>query len=600
MQTIVPTKCALARLAIPLGRYRDSIERLTVLLPDAETDQEVAQLSGFLGDALVGDRDIEGGTEAYNAAIRTGLASIEVYARLADLYSQRLNRPEDARATLDEMVKRYADDPLAFIARGQWAVGETDHLTRSAVVSVGDRFSTLIELAQNDAAVAREKSKDSAAALKFAALAEQTADNYEQTLQSAILGMEKFPGESEFYLYASAAADRLAETSAAPDQKNDWRQKSEQFLRRGVTRLPRDASLRWTLVNQQLERGKFDDARESFERLRTLKYFPPLVNYLEAKLMVAAGDTREAAVNLEKVRSDVIEQPAVVRLVDLTLADVYGSTGDVDRQIAVLRRVTSNDPMWLPGRERLAIALLQTGRVDEAVQEYRIIADRPGIPISAPLNFARLLLLQNLGVEESRRDWTRVEAVLDAIEKQDTLVPDAAIIRAEMLVAQGEVERARQTLAGASHTPQLAASRILLEVAQGEPRRALQMADEARALSGDEPLLRYAEAMAQISLGPDDLDRQLERLADPAADWTPQQVAMLAQQMIPLLISSEAMDPAEKLAERATRINPGDARPRLQLLEIAYRKSDVDGMQANLDALGRISGQQPAGIMEWR
>ena len=293
----------------------------------------------------------------------------------------------------------------------------------------------------------------------------------------------------------------------------------------------------------------------------------------------------------------MIEVPAVVRLVDLSLADVYRDTGDVDRQIAVLRRVVTANNGWLPGRERLAIALLQSGRVDEAVQEYRSLASRAGLPITAPLNFARLLILQNLGRDAARQNWEPVTSLLEKLDQEEALAGEVAVLRAEMLSSQDRVDEARQVLATAIETVDKASSeavwsaRILLEVSQDQDAAALQMLDLAHVAIGDPPSVRYAAALAMVS---GDRSLQPDKLADivrPEDGWDENETLDFQRNIIPLLISAQAYDLAEQVVAEVMEQRVGDVTTRLQMLEIASRSGKIDRMGDVLADLQRIAGK---------
>ena len=448
----------LAKLSLQIRRYADVVQRVKGLLPAAADNDRKLELLTLLGDAQAGDQDGAPAAAAFAEAIQLDEAKPITYDKLARVQSGLLNDADQAAATLDSMVQRFSNDSHAWILRGQWYLDEVIGQSPSMDVDSGGRLRRHLTQADQDADQAMIISAGDVDALRFATHVAMRAEDYDEVRQLAEQGISKFPNDADFYRFASTATSALAGQAVDEADQERLRRDSREFLQAGLAKQPNDMELLWAAANADLEVGRIDQVASLVDRLRKLGYPARLVRYLEAQLLAADGQNLAAAQQLELVRTDVIEVPAVVRLVDLSLADVYRDTGDVDRQIAVLRRVVTANDGWLPGRERLAIALLQSGRVDEAVQEYRSLASRAGLPITAPLNFARLLILQNLGRDAARQNWEPVTSLLEKLDQEEALAGEVAVLRAEMLSSQDRADEARQVLATAIETVDKASS----------------------------------------------------------------------------------------------------------------------------------------------
>ena len=62
--------------------------------------------------------------------------------------------------------------------------------------------------------------------------------------------------------------------------------------------------------------------------------------------------------------------PNLLKQADLSLGYCYGQLHSVDQEINAYQRVVKIDPFSAPARQGLTDALLTSGRVDEAVQQY--------------------------------------------------------------------------------------------------------------------------------------------------------------------------------------------------------------------------------------
>ncbi|TWU18091.1 tetratricopeptide repeat protein [Allorhodopirellula heiligendammensis] len=617
----ISNRVRLARVSLQIGRFTDAISYLDALPEDdgslepkpgsmsAELPpllgRTVAELKGMLGDAKLGNRDVEGAIEAYREAVATDAASMETYVKLAQTLTDLADLPAEGEVVVNQMVHQFPDRGEAYISRGQWhlsvygdglGMGADDSGKAEALQKAVADSETAMKMAaassRSDSAEDTIESQSLVAdSLEFAATVAIADKRPEDAIKWSEEGVKKFPGNGAFYRLTHSALKSLREQAVDPDVQQSLSDRGTSILERGVERLPADAVLLWALASDYLEHDQVESARRITDQLRSIDYARQLVSYLDARIIAARGDVNVAAERMTKVRSDVIERPDLVRLVDLTLSDLYEEMGDTDRQIAVLRRVIANDPLWLPVRERLALAYLRSGRVDEAVQEYSLIANRPDVPIQAPLNYARLLLMQNLGREPGDRDWGPLESLIAILAQQPSFSADVALLNAEILVAQEKPDLARQALATAPGEPRIWSARILLEVTEQDFDAAEEKIAEAIAAIGDSPALRYAQATVATAANRENLAELLSQWSEPPSSWSREEQFELARSIVPLLISNEQYEDAARLASLASEIEPSNVVARLQLMQIAFQWQKADLLREQLAALEKISGR---------
>ena len=131
----------------------------------------------------------------------------------------------------------------------------------------------------------------------------------------------------------------------------------------------------------------------------------------------AQKDWSEAVRRFEKLRPSLISMPILLKQADLSMGYCYGQLHNVDQEINAYQRVVKIDPFSTPARQGLTDALLSSGRVDEAVQQYSTLLMTQKLPASAMIPFVHLLIRQNMQRSANEQKWEHVMKVLDEAEK---------------------------------------------------------------------------------------------------------------------------------------------------------------------------------------
>src|SRR5262249_12633772 len=143
----------------------------------------------------------------------------------------------------------------------------------------------------------------------------------------------------------------------------------------------------------------------------------PFADYLQARLLMTKHAWGEARARLEKVRTGPLPTPALVRDVNLLLADCYERLGSPDQRVQACQYALDVNPQWGSTRHRLAQALAAAGKLDRAIGEYaQVVVQAPESQTAALREeLAELLLRRNLCLPAETRRWAEVEDLLEKL-----------------------------------------------------------------------------------------------------------------------------------------------------------------------------------------
>lgn len=156
-----------------------------------------------------------------------------------------------------------------------------------------------------------------------------------------------------------------------------------------------------------------------------------LTDFLEAQLLIA-GEQWRAALNVLTPLSTMELNTALDRRVALLRSRCLQKLEIPDSAVSLFADQIQNDPLWIEGRTELARAMLSSGQMQRAIDEYRRIVTAPGVAE----NLARLLLIQQSSLPAERRDVREAERMIG-------LIPDESAAERSMLTAELQLLRGR-------------------------------------------------------------------------------------------------------------------------------------------------------------
>jgi tetratricopeptide (TPR) repeat protein len=557
----------LVRLALDLGELATARKDLELLQAASPDDAELEDLRGQCHEAAHEDRQA---AEWFTRATGHAPHQLDTYVRLARLYRQRLNRPDQADRVMDELVAANDQSARAYLLRAR------SRRERGALEGAAADLAHARALAPGDAEVCVLAGQ--------VALARGRLDEARECLRQ---GLDLDPRRAGTY----AALAQLELQAGRP-------QDALAHLHRGLDAAPDKGELLPPLADLLIQEGQREEARQVLGRLRESGFSPAWLAYFEARLLFGDGQWGKAAGLLERAAAQLTEPPELASQVQRYLGQCYEQLDDPDRELTAYRRAITLDPSAMLAHFRLASALLALGRTDEAVGEFRRLQGLPHAPAAGWALQARALLLHNLGLPPDRRDW---EGVTLALDRAAQATPDAAevpVLRAEALAAQGKVDAARGVLEKArdARPEQVELWQALALLAQraGKPDAAAKLLDEAGQRLGDRPGLRLARAAYWAGRGgPEaraavaDLEKDLDRYSDVEQDRLLGGLAVAHYRV-------GDVPAAERLWGRLAERRPNDLRTRLLLFDLAVQTGREDALPGLVGDLRRVEGDDGA------
>ncbi|HET6576273.1 MAG TPA: tetratricopeptide repeat protein, partial [Fimbriiglobus sp.] len=358
---------------------------------------------------------------------------------------------------------------------------------------------------------------------------------------------------------------------------------ADRTAERAAKLLPESAALQLTLADVRIRRGQFDQATVLLDKVEKTKALALAVKFHRGRILAGKKEWLAAARTLEEVMSENGLAEEFVTTGSLLLGTCYERLGELDRRHAAYNRAVAatdpSDPLWATVNERLASTLVEMGQGGEAIKVYERLAER--VP-DANVQLGRLLLAEVLRKPRDKRDWARVEQVIQAAPEG----PVTAVLRADLQVSQGKLPTARETLLAATRTYADAApawiALALLEHKDNKPDRAREVLETARGKFGPTVEIQLTEARILTFPTTPQTAAGLTRLADGAARLSNRDARRLLKGLSELATAAGDADLASRFLERLTALAPGDLPAHLASFDDALRRKDDAAAQALL------------------
>lgn len=559
-----PSRSDARREAIRIGMdqtvkaYPQAFEQIEALLITSPDD---GSLELQAGQCLEGERKYQEAADFYTKAVQHAPTLVEGYVRLAALLRSQLAKSTEADQVLDQMVELNPKSYQAYLERGN------------------QRRLSGTEGAEQDIAHALELAPDEVDVLAAAADLAIGRGDIEEARKLADRCLKGGPKQAHFY----DLAYRIELKDGHPDE-------AEAVLRKGLEAEPDEEGqirLLISLSDLQILRENYAEAEKTIERLNSTKVISELPKYFTARVQAGKGQWREAAKLLDEVLPGLSNIPDMAYDANLILALCCERLGEGDRRYTAFTRAVALNPQAVTGRLGLAESLAASGRLEEAIAQYRSIEnDVPQVRTA----LARLLLIRNLQRPTAQRDWTEVDKALAAAESATPGTLEVQFLRAEALADRGRIDESRKELKAAAasfpdqDSPWIAQAQLALK--EGRPEVASAVLDEADRTFGDRLGLRLARADIWIARGGKEAVGALDRLAE-GFDGLPEQDRPRL-----LLGLAQAHDRvgdlpgARSILDGLVKQFPDDLTLRLSSFNLAFRSGDADGMKSIIEAIG--------------
>jgi tetratricopeptide (TPR) repeat protein len=592
------------KAAMASGRMSDARDHLeNYLLKESPDDAELLDLEGR---CLKRAGEYAAAGRALEASIAKDPKRLSAYAQLIGVLSTYSNDldidrqkwlaglPSALQAKLledkdwaektadywaDRMVEANLKDPQAYLIRGYRRCGRE-----------------MFDGAVRDAESALKLHADDIGGLHLAAISCQAAKQLDKAREYAIRGIAIAPHDYRMYEVLA----QLELSKQQPDEALKW-------LKKGV-----DAEgppmLWWRLGSLQLAKGKFADARETAEALRT-KAFPPAqvqatqigpglyADLLDAQIEQVQGHWVNAAKRFSSLGLELKSAPDLAKQAYYSLGKSYDQLADPKKALDAYRQAVDADPMWVPGREAVAAGLASLGRIPEALEEQNSLTKLKDAPPAAWAELVRLSIMNTSRLPVDQRDWGTATDQLARFAMQAGTTAAVPVLRAELFVAQNKDADAEKLItAERDKDPKEITfwlAGIDLAIRGKHWDQANQLLEGAAKQFGDRVPLRLARANYLARKGEKDSGEVLRKLGEKSKEFSRQDQQRLWRGMLPAVLAVKDFFQAQQLCRLLMAEYPDDLRVRLELFDLAAQAKDFQLMDTALDEIQRVESGGP-------
>jgi tetratricopeptide (TPR) repeat protein len=591
----------LAKLELQDRSYLDARQNLDVLIANSKDDRDLAELLDWRAQCELAIGDDVTAAASLELAIEKAPERLESYAKLAAIREARLKDPTGAQAALDAMVATNQDAARAYVFRGAHLLrNATGAVSRPASGSENDaarddgglgpeQRQAALEAALSDSRRALELAPDDDAAIALGINCLAANKQFDEARELARRGLMLRPKNATMYSLLAKIELRNRSRGAAID-----------WLERGLKVDPANQSLLWDYALLLIDERRGPDAEKVVPALVRAGYPLPPIEFLKSLLLIELESWHAASRKLEQIRAALVPWPELSKQADFRLGQCYQRLGRSDLQLTAYRRAASADPNWVPARLGVAEALSATGKIELAMEEYDQITRLPDSDQArgvALLQRVRLEIISNQRLDESKRNWSRANQILDALEKSSPDQSQVAILRAEILFAQGDRQQAEAALrASLDRSPETLDYWLGLSVLaerRGDLAEAQRLLDGAEARLGDSVEVRLARARLLHNRSGSDAREAIRKLAQPSDSYSSDDKIRLYTGMANVTLAAQDYDETERLCELVARERKSFLPVRLLLFDLALRAKRTAAMEQLLTEVEQIEGKGP-------
>ena len=453
----------------------------------------------------------------------------------------------------------------------------------------------------------------------------QSAKSYGQ------LVVELFPGNDQAYTILSHVERKLG---------ND--DKAIQWLRQGSQFKEIRSVVLWQLAQLLIDTDNLEEAKKTIDTLSEEGVSNTFIKHLKAMVSFREKKWAEAKAGFEEVLPYMNEWPESALQLNVMIAKCCEELGLVDQQREALMRASSLDITSVDVLLNLANLESASGRLDEAIEDYRLVLRLRNAPPDAYLGLCRVLLVKNLRLPLVERNWHEFESAFK--EAKAVLGNDSrlSILRADMLAGRGKIKEATQLLNDTreyllQQLPQMAIQiddlNKKIDMLSGEERRksqkkvnmlldrahlyqdlqpmvwqslvnlaeqqhdwseAKRLISAAEAETGDSPQLRLLKARNYaLRYGKESLP-QIKELLENTESFSPAQKQWLWQHFAKLAYDLHDYQTANELCKRVIEAEDDNLEVYRLLLQIGMAQKDIALIKSTLNAIEKIEGAPSA------
>ena len=579
------------------GRTLDALSNVEELLDEKPDDPELLSLQA---ECLFRSKDFEGFQElAYeligyvpsNDEFVDEQARAPHEVRVYSMLASHLRTEEDKEELADRVVERMVEvnkdaaeahlefykvqNREALIAEAR-AKSEHEAAVREAekISDEAERAEKIAELekeAEEDAAVAEAAKQEARESLERAysiapdntdvlvhkGLAARTKEDFETALKYFRRAKEFDPDSWEYHYHEAVTLIQADDREGALEVLDDGLTKFE---------LARVVQLSNLKVDLLLEERNYKPIFDVIDDLKKIRSQPALAmaDFHAARILYAKREWRKAAAALFEVRPRLYAFDELQSLAGVMQASCHLAMGQRDLAEQCYRQVLVQSPNYARARQGL----------NQLIEQWK-----PEEPM--PTDQINELVLRNLELPESERNWQEVDDYIDKIIEERGLPPARRLLlEAQVAFLKEDHRGAEQKIRAAFEmdpedlTTRLAAVRLLQFWPGKGPPIALKLLDQVIEKFGDNASMRIMRADLLTAANDPDLQQQLLSIADGIEDWPDAQQAGVWRSIGARLHQRGFYEAAWEAIENSIELAPSELPTRSFLFDIALAKKD--------------------------
>ena len=386
------------------------------------------------------------------------------------------------------------------------------------------------------------------------------------------------------------------QAEAKPDDRKGHYDRAMAEIEEGMKKVAGSKALELLFFKAELQIPAQDvkGARQTIEELQKMRNLrPEVVDYFNARILLAEGKWFEAMEALNKLRSQMSQFGRDRAMeVDFGLGLCYERLGRFDQAHDQYELVLQQDPTNEPAKAgTLRVAgmlgknLPESGRNDAGNDLQKQIGDMLKKP-------------------KAQQDWSRIDAaILETAKERKLDEVTTLMLQVQVMMMREEYEAAGKLLAEANKlSPKnLQIMRTAVGLARINPKvgpvQAMERWKKVEAEFGDQPGLRLDKADILIQQSKDQQDKEalkheLASLMTGIDSWTPQQKIELWSGMAGRYLNLGMTEEARQYLTLSADAQPNELPLRLALFSLALDAGDDAGMKEAQDKILQIVGDK--------
>ena len=542
------------------GAVQESLDHLGILLAaDPDNSELLVQQVQLLVQARKFDEAInetyrlvgyDKEADAFDVEQALAPHDADVYSTLAMLIRAEKENSELADRVMAQMIEVNPESAAAYLRRGTY------------YISVNEP-----EKGQRDLDMAYQLEPDNADVLASCGSQATRNENYEQARKYFETGKKNHPEDFRFYLALSDVELREQNSEAAVALMDE-----------GLKAVPKGDSAVLLLKKAELllRTGDVKAVRDAVEEMRTARFAPEYIQYMEGQILVSQGKWFEALKALRALQTKFSNHPHLAIQINFQIGLCNEKLGRSEKALEAYNLVLQQSPLNEPaslGRQRI---LQQFGRPDEDDKNQQF----------------QKLIAEEIDKPKPDRNWAKVDALAkEFAEKMEYQGEILDMFWARLMLAREDFDAARNYLRAASkkapdniQVHRLAVQVVRFDPALG-PAKAMQLLDRVESQFGDQPQLRLdrADLILSSDVELEDKKSRITSLTEGISDWTDDQKAELLDGLAPRYLALGMREQAVDQWDRVANLRPNDLPARLRLFLLAAEANDDAGMQAAQD-----------------